>query len=195
MNKFNWPVSLGVLLLLAGCASERVVLLPSADGRASALIVRDARGELILDKPYAASVRRGDANTAYEATPDEVKARFADALAAQPARPSSYLLYFEPGGNVLTAASRAELNKLRLEISRRAAAEIRVIGHTDRVGSVEDNDALSKKRAETIKAALIEGGVPAEMLETVGRGERDLLVPTDDEVNEPKNRRVEINLR
>ena len=195
MNKFNWPASLGVLLLLAGCASERVVLLPSADGRTSALIVRDARGELVLNKPYAASVRRGDANTAYEATPDEVKARFADALAAQPARPSSYLLYFEPGGNVLTAASRAELNKLRLEIAQRAAAEVRVIGHTDRVGSFEGNDALSKKRAESIKAALIEGGVPAEKLEAVGRGERDLLVPTDDEVNEPKNRRVEINLR
>ena len=96
MSKLNWPVSLGVLLLLAGCASERVVLLPSADGRASALIVRDARGELVLDKPYAASVRRGDANTAYEATPEEVKARFADALAAQPARSSTYLLYFEP---------------------------------------------------------------------------------------------------
>jgi hypothetical protein len=73
MSKFNWSVSLGVLLLLTGCVSERVVLLPSADGRASALIVRDARGELVLDKPYAASVRRGDANTAYEATPEEVK--------------------------------------------------------------------------------------------------------------------------
>lgn len=195
MSKFNWPVSLGVLLLLAGCASERVVLLPSADGRASALSLRDARGELVLDKPYAASVRRGDANTAYEATPEEVKARFADALAAQPLRPSTYLLYFEPGGNVLTAASRAELNRVRREIAERAAAEIRVIGHTDRVGSVEGNDALSKTRAQTIGAVLIEGGVPADKLETVGRGERDLLVPTDDEVNEPKNRRVEINLR
>ena len=175
MSKFNWSVSLGVLLLLTGCVSERVVLLPSADGRASALIVRDARGELVLDKPYAASVRRGDANTAYEATPEE--------------------LYFEPGGNVLTAASRAELNRVRREIAEHAAAEVRVIGHTDRVGTVEGNDALSKKRAETIRAALIEGGVPADKLETVGRGERDLLVPTEDEVNEPKNRRVEINLR
>ena len=70
-----------------------------------------------------------------------------------------------------------------------------MIGHTDRVGSVEGNDALSKTRAQTIGAVLIEGGVPADKLETVGRGERDLLVPTEDEVNEPKNRRVEINLR
>jgi outer membrane protein OmpA-like peptidoglycan-associated protein len=46
-----------------------------------------------------------------------------------------------------------------------------------------------------IRAALIEVGVPAEKLETASRGERDLLVPTDDEVDEPKNRRVEINLR
>jgi outer membrane protein OmpA-like peptidoglycan-associated protein len=37
--------------------------------------------------------------------------------------------------------------------------------------------------------------VPANKLEVVGRGEREPLVATDDEVDEPKNRRVEINVR
>jgi outer membrane protein OmpA-like peptidoglycan-associated protein len=84
---------------------------------------------------------------------------------------------------------------MRREISERTALEVRVIGHTDRVGSRQANDALSKNRAEAIREQLIASGVPADSLETVGRGERDLLVPTEDEVDEPRNRRVEINLR
>ena len=105
------------------------------------------------------------------------------------------MLYFEAGGNVLTAESQAALVKIRQEIAERAASEVRVIGHTDRVGSVEGNDALSLKRAESLRDLLIESGVAADKLESVGRGERDPLVPTADEVDEPKNRRVEISVR
>jgi outer membrane protein OmpA-like peptidoglycan-associated protein len=70
-----------------------------------------------------------------------------------------------------------------------------VIGHTDRVGNAEGNDKLSLTRAEGLRDLLIESGVPADKLEAVGRGERDPLVPTADDVDEPKNRRVEINVR
>lgn len=182
-------------LLLGACASERVVLLPSADGHRSAVVVRDARGELVLDKPYAAVARRAGGNDAYQSSPEEVNERFAAALAAQPVRPRGYILYFEPGGDVLTPVSRAEFDKIRKEIAERAASEVMVIGHTDRVGSLQSNDELSKKRADGIRALLIESGVPPEKLEAVGRGERDPLVATEDEIDEPKNRRVEINLR
>jgi outer membrane protein OmpA-like peptidoglycan-associated protein len=194
-KKYFSAGSLAVLVLLAGCASERVVLLPSADGHHSALVVSDAKGKVVLDQPYAASVRRGDSNQSYQASAAEVTARFADALAAQPMRPSNYMLYFEPGGNVLTAASQADLLKIRSEITQRAAAEIMVIGHTDRVGDSKSNDVLSKQRADAMRAMLIEAGIPAVRLEAVGRGEREPLVPTADDVAEPKNRRVEINLR
>lgn len=183
------------VLLFAGCASERVVLLPSPDGRQTAVVIRDADRELVLDKPYAGSRRLGSANDAYQTTAEEVQARFGAALAARPPRPSSYFLYFEEGSNVLTADSQAEFARMRAEILTRPAVEIAVIGHTDSVGSAQGNDALSKQRAEAISAMLVEAGVPAEKLEAVGRGERELLVPTADEVAEPKNRRVEISLR
>lgn len=195
MNKPTVSLMLVALLTLAGCASERVVLLPSADGRASAVVVRDTRGEIILDKPYAAAKRSMDANKAYQSSPEEVRERFAQALAAQPPRPSSYVLYFEAGGNVLTPESQAALATIRKEIAERPASEVMVIGHTDRVGSVDGNDRLSKTRAEGLRDQLIESGVAAEKLAAVGRGERDPLVPTDDEVDEPKNRRVEISVR
>lgn len=193
--KTEFCLMLGVLSLLAGCASERVVLLPSADGRPGAVAVRDAHGEMLLDRPYAASEHRLGENRPYQSSPADVQARFGAALAAQPARPESYILYFLPGGENLTAESQAEFARVRAEISGRAAAEVMVIGHTDRVGSVEANDALSLTRAAAVRDLLVEAGVPAEKLEIVGRGERAPLVPTADEVAEERNRRVEINLR
>lgn len=195
MNKTKLLLCLAAAMSLVGCVSERVILLPSADGQASALVLRDERGELLLNQPYAAAQSRGGTNSLYQASPEEVQERFGAALAAMPVRPSSYLLYFEPGSNTLTPASQAAFVKMRREISERTALEVRVIGHTDRVGSRQANDALSKNRAEAIRDQLIASGVPADSLETVGRGERDLLVPTEDEVDEPRNRRVEINLR
>ena len=182
-------------LLLGACASERVVLLPAPDGHRSAVVVRDQYGELVLDKPYAAVARRVGGNGAYQSSPEEVTERFAAALAALPPRPRGYILYFEPGGEFLTPASKAEFDKIRSEIAERTASEVMVIGHTDRVGSLQSNDELSKKRADSIRELLIQSGVPADKLEAVGRGERDPLVATEDEVDEPKNRRVEINLR
>lgn len=195
MNKSARLVPFIAMLLLAGCASERIVLLPSADGQKSAVVVRDAAGEVVLNQPYDAVKRSMDANTSYQSSPEEVKARFGLALAAQPPRPLNYVLYFEAGGNVLTAESNAALANILKEIAQRPASEVMVIGHTDRVGGVEGNDKLSKKRAEGLRDLLIEAGVPANKLEAVGRGERDPLVPTEDEVDEPKNRRVEINVR
>lgn len=183
------------LVLLAGCASERIVLLPSADGRSSAVVVRDTQGEHVLDQPYAATARRLGENRTYQSSPEEVQERFSAALAARPAQPRSYVLYFQEGGNALTPESQADFARVRVEIVERSAAEVMVIGHTDRVGSVSANDALSLKRAEAVRSLLVEAGIPAEQLEVAGRGEREPLVPTADEVAEAKNRRVEINVR
>lgn len=193
--KTEFWLACGALLLLAGCASERVVLLPSADGRPGAVVVRDGGGELLLDRPYAAAEHRFGENRPYNSSPGDVQARFGAALSAQPPRPASYILYFQPGGSVLTPESEAEFVKVREEIARRPAAEVMVIGHTDRVGSVAANDELSLARAREVREQLLGAGVPEALLEAVGRGERDPLVPTADEVAEERNRRVEINVR
>ncbi len=169
--------------------------MPSADGRKSAVVVRDAAGEWVLDRPYAAVKRSMGTNRPYQSSAQEVRQDFAQALDARPARPVSYLLYFETGAKVLTPESQAALVGIRKEIAERPAAEVLIIGHTDRVGSVEDNDRLSRQRAETMRDLLIDAGIAASKMEVVGRGERDPLVPTGDEVEEPKNRRVEIKVR
>lgn len=184
-----------VSAFLGACASERVVLLPSGDGAPGAVVIRDKAGEIRLDQPYAATRRTLGSNWVYESSPQEVAERYGQTLAAQPPRPSAYVLYFETGGDVLTAESQGALKVIRKEIAERPASEVQVIGHTDRVGSMDGNDRLSLKRAELIRGVLIESGVDAGKLEAIGRGERDPLVATADEVGEPRNRRVEINVR
>jgi outer membrane protein OmpA-like peptidoglycan-associated protein len=76
-------------------------------------------------------------------------------------------------------------------ILRRSPDEVFLVaGHTDSVGSDEDNLSLSDRRAETVARVLTdEFGVPPENLVTQGYGEQDLLIPTDQP--EIRNRRVE----
>jgi outer membrane protein OmpA-like peptidoglycan-associated protein len=63
------------------------------------------------------------------------------------------------------------------------------------MGTDDYNDQLSLQRAGRIRTRLIQLGVAPERIETSGRGKRELLVPTADQVPEPKNRRVEIVVR
>ena len=81
MNKW---LSCVAALFLFGCASERVVLLPSPEGGKSAVVLRDANGEQELSQPYAASVRRLGLSHPYQASAEEVQARYGATLAAMP---------------------------------------------------------------------------------------------------------------
>lgn len=198
MNR--WPHILTMLaltgLLLACAPASRVILLPQADGQPTAVEVTSAAGVQRLSVPYQSvdisqdgqlQLRTLDAQT--------VKERYGEALARLPAADEQFLLYFEPGSSVLTAESKALLPAILLRAGQRSGGEIIVIGHTDRVGALEANDTLSLQRARAIRELLVAQGFKSELVDAVGRGERAPLVPTEDEVAEPKNRRAEIVVR
>jgi outer membrane protein OmpA-like peptidoglycan-associated protein len=74
-----------------------------------------------------------------------------------------------------------------------SAYKFRIDGHTDTVGADDMNKALSERRAEAVARYLSERfQVPSERMEVVGSGKQGLAVPTGDEVDEPRNRRVEV---
>lgn len=77
----------------------------------------------------------------------------------------------------------------------RLGGDIVVIGHTDTKGSGPQNDTLSLRRAEEVRQMLVQQGFPAQRIEAAGRGERDLAVTTADDVDEPRNRRVTVEVR
>lgn len=188
------------LLLLVGCAkpqrTDLYVLTPDPEGKTGALRVASGGREVVLDRPYA-SARVGEPGRVEPGTVTEQEARqaFGGALDAQPARPASFVLYFLEGRDELTPDSRQLLGRILDDVGRRQAPEIVVIGHTDRVGAVPFNDALSLRRAERVRDELEKVGIAADRIRVAGRGEREPLVQTPDETPEPRNRRVEINVR
>lgn len=189
--------ALAAAAVLAGCATPQLVaVVPAADGHIGAVVVRHWWSEQIIDSAYGAQRISGSgfADTA-TLTPAQVRETFGTTLAALPGRPTSYTLYFLEGRDELTAESIAELDKVFAEIKLRPLPDIVVIGHTDTVGSLAFNDKLSLARAERLREMLVGLGLPAERIEAAGRGKRELLVPTEDNVTEPRNRRVEINVR
>jgi outer membrane protein OmpA-like peptidoglycan-associated protein len=182
--------------LHSSVGSELVVLLPGEDGHTGALVVERDGHRVVLDRPYAASRIEGDNMPRFEQlTMLETRADFRSALEALPQPPAVYLLHFELGTDTLTEESQGGLALILAELSKRPAPDILVIGHTDTLGTLDANDELSVQRAERVKLELVIHGIPAERIRTAGRGKRHLLVPTDDEVDEPRNRRVEINVR
>jgi len=72
---------------------------------------------------------------------------------------------------------------------------VRVVGHTDNVGSDASNNTLSIARADTVRDFLEDRGVSRSRIEAVGRGEREPIASNDTADGRAKNRRVEIFLR
>lgn len=175
---------------------DRVVLLPNQDGQAGAVVIETSGKQTLLNSAYAgAEIQDGQILQKQESR-DSVNERYGAVLQTLPARPQSYTVYFEPGSSTkLTPEHTAVFNELKLALELRPAPELSIIGHTDRVGKQDANDRLSLKRAETVRQHLVESGLNALTMELAGRGERDPIVATPDEIAEPRNRRVEINIR
>jgi outer membrane protein OmpA-like peptidoglycan-associated protein len=194
-----------VLAALAGCAEappkkgsapEFVAVVPGAGGHVGSVVVRSGGSEQVLDQAFVAHRVNADgtAGTA-KVTRETIDELFADTVKALPGRPASFTLYFLEGKDELTPASKAELDKVFGELRRRPAPDIQVIGHTDTVGNLAFNDKLSLARAERVRDMLVGLGIESQRIQSAGRGKRELLVPTDDNVAEPRNRRVEISVR
>ena len=104
-----------------------------------------------------------------------------------------YLVFFNWDSSQLGSGALNVLDAVAQEVAANPPTSINVTGHTDTSGSAAYNERLAKKRAAKVKSALIDRGVPAELIVTGAMGENDLLVATPDNVREPANRRVNIS--
>lgn len=176
-------------------AKESVILLPQADGTPSAVVVTSKTQEVVLDQPYMASSFEAGKIFASMVSEESVKEKYSDLIAADPPGPKQFMLFYESGDIKLTAESLKLYEQVKAELKNYPAGEVVVIAHTDRIGSEKSNDELSMRRAESVKAFLIEIGIAESIIQVAGRGEQEPLVPTKDGVAEAQNRRVEIKVR
>jgi OOP family OmpA-OmpF porin len=106
--------------------------------------------------------------------------------------PPSFMVFFDWDRSNLSQQALNTIKQAAAAFKTKGNARITATGHTDTSGPEAYNMALSLRRANAVKDALVREGVPAQAITVIGRGEAGLLVKTADGVREPQNRRVEI---
>ncbi|HQS13892.1 OmpA family protein [Reyranella sp.] len=106
--------------------------------------------------------------------------------------PPSFMVFFDWDRANLSAQALTTIKQAASAYKQKGNARITATGHTDTSGAEAYNMALSLRRANAVKDALVREGVPATNIAVLGRGEQGLLVQTGPNVREPQNRRVEI---
>ncbi len=105
-----------------------------------------------------------------------------------------YVIYFAFNKCSITAEADGVLSEAAAATKQLGAVAVKIVGHTDTVGSASTNQRLSECRADAAKSNMVQKGVPAGSIQTVGRGETQLLVQTGNNVKEPQNRRATVDL-
>ncbi|MFH0731246.1 MAG: OmpA family protein [Pseudomonadota bacterium] len=184
---------------MTACAPKSlVVLAPDPDGAVGHITVSNPAGSVnidaanqftaIKDQKSAPSVPAG-------MDPTQIQVLFGKALAIQPPVPIHFILYFKTDSTDLLPESVAELPKILAAIQERGSEIISVVGHSDTAGEKEYNLKISTRRAATVKSLLVGMGVTGTLIDVTSHGEKNLLIKTGDNVNNEKNRRVEVVVR
>lgn len=154
-----------------------------------------ARAQAMWDQ-YLFVLRANSLGATCPLTAEDARALLDEALAACAPEmgPANYVVYFGFDKWNLTDAARDTLNEVVQAVENMGAEALSVVGHTDTMGSVEYNQGLSERRAESVAQYLDARDIPRQDMTLAGRSELEPAVDTGDQVREPLNRRVEITL-
>jgi outer membrane protein OmpA-like peptidoglycan-associated protein len=99
---------------------------------------------------------------------------------------------FATGKANLSTQANVSVNKLADFLKKHPTRNVLIEGHTDSVGSDEYNQVLSGKRADSVKYALVNDGIEADRITTVGYGEKYPVTGNDNPAGRAQNRRVDV---
>lgn len=114
---------------------------------------------------------------------------------APPAAPEQFVVFFGFNKANVTSEAMQVITDAARVAKETGSASILIVGHTDSSGSDKYNEALSQRRADAVKSALVDLGIDAGKISASGKGESELVVKTGDGVKEPQNRRATIDLK
>jgi outer membrane protein OmpA-like peptidoglycan-associated protein len=103
-------------------------------------------------------------------------------------------LSFESGSAIPTASSTKTVDDLAAMLQAYPSSRVRIGGHTDSVGNQASNLELSKWRASYIKSMLVQRGIAADRIETVGESANAPVAPNESEQGRAENRQADIEL-
>jgi len=94
----------------------------------------------------------------------------------------------------LTPAAKSQLDALMTRLQGADVSSIKVVGHTDNIGTDAYNQALSERRANSVADYLLSKGVAPNKVSSEGKGESEPVADNDTEEGRAKNRRVDLHI-
>jgi len=101
---------------------------------------------------------------------------------------------FEFNSSTLDEESSKYIDELAEALNDNPHLSVKLVGHTDNIGSARFNERLSLQRANALKARLVEHGIDPARIVTEGKGMREPLNNNETEEERAKNRRVELTI-
>ena len=126
---------------------------------------------------------------------EEMNKRFGNVLKAEPLKAKIIILYLNEYNTGLNNSSKDAMNLVLKTIKDRTPCVVDIIGHTDTTGDSDINIKLSLDRATLVKELIKKEGIDVSSFSVKGYGEEELLIPTEDNMKESKNRNVEVFIR
>ena len=102
---------------------------------------------------------------------------------------------FKTGAAILTEESKYLLDNVAEMLKSISWTRMDIAGHTDNVGNADKNKKLSQDRADAVKNYLIDKGLDANKMESVGYGSEKPIASNNTEAGRQKNRRVEFAIK
>lgn len=97
---------------------------------------------------------------------------------------------FATGKAEIDAKSSSDVSSLATFMKKFADTKVEIAGHTDSLGDAKNNQALSQKRADAVKAALVKEGIDASRVAAVGYGSSKPVADNKTKAGRDQNRRV-----
>ena len=105
-----------------------------------------------------------------------------------------FIIFFGFNKCSITAEADQVLSEAAASAKRDGSVRVKIIGHTDTVGTPAANQRLSDCRANAARSNLAGKGVSEGSIASEGKGESELMVQTGDGTKEPQNRRTTIEV-
>lgn len=104
------------------------------------------------------------------------------------------IVEFEPGSSTLTPSGMAIIDELARALAGLGQRNVEVIGHTDAIGARDMNIALSRARADAVKAQLERRGIAPDRVTTSGEGPDRPVASNTSAEGRARNRRIEFRV-
>jgi len=185
---------IAVFFAMSSQVHDRIILIPDADGKVGELVVSHPAGTHQIKQAYTAVHMQGKSaiHAPKQLEKNHVHNSFSEAITAMPQEASRYILYFNSATTELTDESKQLISQIIADVKSRTHYDMFIDGHTDTTGAATENYDLALERAQEVNK-LFGGKIPQpEKVHVTSHGEGNLLVKTTDNIDEARNRRVEI---